>query len=342
MPKVSVIIPNYNHSRFLERRIDSILDQTFQDFEIIFLDDNSTDKSQDIFSKYLGNPKISHNIINEVNSNSTFKQWNRGIELAVGEYIWIAESDDYAAPRFLEALVSVLDRNDDIGIAYCQSFIIDEQDNFLAPNFLSCTDCLDLKKWTTNYLNKGIDECKNFLVGKNTIPNASAVLVRKSVYDAKVGRDNERFKVAGDWFTWLKILLASDVYFVAESLNYFRFCESSVSRQSTKLPIVVQESLSICQQVREHIDISQSAQEVFFNLVSSWWLTYFIVGCDFNWDREFSSYQKLLKLSPSYLSVLSLHSQLLVTPFQRFRYHLKLGNRLASFKKSLQYSGSNL
>src|SRR5215472_4105163 len=108
MPKVSVIIPNYNHARYLQQRIDTVLGQTFQDFEVILLDDCSTDESRSIISEYAKDPRV-RTEFNEVNSGSTFKQWNKGVRLARGEYVWIAESDDYADKRFLEKLVYRLD-----------------------------------------------------------------------------------------------------------------------------------------------------------------------------------------------------------------------------------------
>ena len=89
MPKVSVIIPNYNHAQFLEQRIQSVLDQTYQDFEIIYLDDASTDNSNEVFAKFANNSRI-RAIYNQTNSGSPFKQWNKGIRLAQGEYVWIA------------------------------------------------------------------------------------------------------------------------------------------------------------------------------------------------------------------------------------------------------------
>lgn len=79
MLKVSVIVPNYNHALFLEQRIESILNQTFQDFEVIILDDCSTDNSKKIIEKYRTHPKVSKIIYNDVNSGNTFKQWNTGI-----------------------------------------------------------------------------------------------------------------------------------------------------------------------------------------------------------------------------------------------------------------------
>src|SRR5580658_382186 len=101
MPTVSVIVPNYNHARFLHRRIDTILAQTFQDFELILLDDCSTDESSSILREYGSDARVRLEF-NEVNSGSPFKQWNKGVRLAQGKYIWMAESDDYAAPRLLE------------------------------------------------------------------------------------------------------------------------------------------------------------------------------------------------------------------------------------------------
>ena len=107
MYKVSVIIPNYCYAAYLEQRIDSVLSQTYQDFEVIILDDNSPDDglSRMAFEKYRENPHVSHIVYNDENSGSTFKQWDKGISLAEGEYIWIAESDDYCSPLLLESLM---------------------------------------------------------------------------------------------------------------------------------------------------------------------------------------------------------------------------------------------
>ena len=72
MPTVSVIIPNYNHARFLQQRIDSVLNQTFQDFELILLDDCSTDGSRSILARSVDDPRVRIEF-NEINSGSTFK-----------------------------------------------------------------------------------------------------------------------------------------------------------------------------------------------------------------------------------------------------------------------------
>src|SRR6202043_2352137 len=114
-------------ARYLRQRVESVLGQTYQDFEVILLDDCSTDESQSILREYAADPRVRMEF-NEKNSGSTFKQWNKGVRLARGEYVWIAESDDYAEPRLLERLVAVLDADPAVTLAYCQSWRILDDD----------------------------------------------------------------------------------------------------------------------------------------------------------------------------------------------------------------------
>jgi glycosyltransferase involved in cell wall biosynthesis len=123
MPKLTVIVPNYNHERFLAKRLESILNQTFQDFELILLDDCSTDNSRLILSQSVRDHRVRIEF-NDVNSGSTFKQWNKGVQLAQGKYIWIAESDDYADVHLLERLVPLLDNDPKAAFAYCRAWCV--------------------------------------------------------------------------------------------------------------------------------------------------------------------------------------------------------------------------
>ena len=243
MPKISVIIPNYNHAQFLEQRIESVLNQTFQDFEVIFLDDASTDNSKEVFSKYANHLKISHVIFNETNSGSPFKQWNKGFSLATGEYIWIAESDDYADPTFLEKLVQKLDSYPTIGLAYSQSWKVDENGTTASTLIDWLTDGLERSKWLNDFTENGIVICKNYLSIKNVIPNASAVLFRHK-FTVELDSDIEKYKLCGDWLFWIKILLNSDLFFIAEPLNYFR-CHANTARMITKFKFEISEKVNI-------------------------------------------------------------------------------------------------
>ena len=134
VPRVTVVTPNYNHARYLPQRLDSILNQTFRDFELIILDNASTDNSREVIESYTKDPRV-RTIFNAENNGSTFKQWNLGLKHANGEYIWFAEADDYADPTLLKILVDRLDRHASVGLAYCQSWAIDADGNLL-HNFL--------------------------------------------------------------------------------------------------------------------------------------------------------------------------------------------------------------
>lgn len=225
MYKVSVIVPNFNHGRFLEKRMNSILSQTFRDYEIVFLDDASTDNSLEICQKYfsLNNFRID---INKVNSGCTFKQWNKGVRIAKGEYIWIAESDDIGDPRLLEQLANVLDKNPNVGIVYCQSHYIDENGDIIGIH-LDDVVKLDTDRWGSDFIMNGKKMLELFMVAVNAIPNASAVLFRKKLYK-RIGGAEENMQLCGDWMTWAEMLLTQDIGFIAEPLNYFRVHKSTV------------------------------------------------------------------------------------------------------------------
>src|SRR6266852_6763107 len=108
MHKVSVIVPNYNHSRYIGQRIESVLNQTYPDFELLILDDMSPDNSREIIERYRQNPRVRIEY-NDRNSGNTYLQWQKGIALTSSEYIWIAESDDYADSGLLSCLIARLD-----------------------------------------------------------------------------------------------------------------------------------------------------------------------------------------------------------------------------------------
>jgi len=229
-PKVSVIIPNYNHAPFLRKRIESVLAQTYQNLEIIYLDDASSDDSQDVFAAFAGDARI-RALLNTTNTGIPGKQWNKGVREARGEYVWIAESDDYADEHFLEVLVRELDAYPTAGLVYCQSWVVNEQDAIVGSHDHHTED-LDRIRWKRNFFNQGKDELINYLLHKNTIPNASAVLFRKRIYE-EAGYADEWIRYCGDWLLWVKMLMISDLVFVARPLNYHRRHEGALSHSPT-------------------------------------------------------------------------------------------------------------
>lgn len=110
MPKFSIIIPVYNTEQYLRRCLDSVLAQTYSDFEIICVDDGSTDKSFDILTRYkLKDPRLK--VITQSNKGQGEAR-NKALETARGEYIYFLDSDDYIEPSLLESALEIFETND--------------------------------------------------------------------------------------------------------------------------------------------------------------------------------------------------------------------------------------
>jgi glycosyltransferase involved in cell wall biosynthesis len=195
---------------------------------VILLDDCSTDKSQEILLKYAKNPKVSLCVFNATNSGNTFVQWNKGIELAKGDYIWIAESDDFCELNFLEELIQPVLQEPEIKLVYCQSNRVDETGK-ITGSWLNHTDDLDASLFLTNFVMNGNEFIERFLIYKNVIPNASAVLFSQecAVQLGKLDIDPV-LKTCGDWLFYLKMLTNHKVAFIPKALNSFRFHSESV------------------------------------------------------------------------------------------------------------------
>ncbi len=228
IPTVSIIVPNYNHKSFLKLRLDSIFSQTFQDFELILLDDASIDGSHEILESYRNHPKVTHLIINKQNSGSPFKQWKKGLNLSKGIYVWIAESDDYSEPLFLEHLLKRM--NDNIDICYSQSIDVDENGIIISKR-INYTKNFNPNIWNDGFEISGLEFAEKYLLVKNVIPNASAVIFKRElIKDVFFSEKLLSMKMCGDWFFWLQLCKNSNIKFVAESLNYFR-SHSAISRK---------------------------------------------------------------------------------------------------------------
>ncbi len=213
---VSVIIPNYNHAPYLEERIDSVLNQTYQNFEVIILDDCSTDNSKEVIEKYRKHEKVNQIIYNTINSGSTFVQWKKGLEIAKGELIWIAESDDYAESNFLENLIPCF-KDEQIAVAYSRSYMVTKGIDKKAYIF---GEQIQPSLWNSNRVFEGKYFIRSFLQFRNIIPNTSAVVFRKD--KAYISYTIAKMKFSGDWNFWIQLASQGKVAYVSKLLNYFR------------------------------------------------------------------------------------------------------------------------
>lgn len=230
-PLVSVIVPNYNHARYLEQRLDSVFGQTYQNFEVIILDDCSTDNSLEVINRYKDNPHLSQIVVNETNSGSVFKQWDKGINLANGELIWIAESDDYCELNMLEELVKAYLAKPNVVVAFCQ-YIIFGEGYVITP-----------KSHKTWYF-KGDDYICNRLVRFNEISNASGAIFSKDAYK-HISKEYLSYRSAGDLCFWCEILQHGDCVHVGKNLTYFRQNASSVTGTNGTKGVVSREDKKV-------------------------------------------------------------------------------------------------
>lgn len=255
---VSIIIPNYNHEKYLKHRIDSVLNQTYQDFELIILDDKSKDNSINIIEKYRNHPKVSHLIYNEVNSGTTFKQWKKGIELAKGEYIWIAESDDYADTTFLEKVMFAIEKNNSI-LGFSKSYVVDEFNIIKRERAdVFSSDFCNLDYFLSDLLLYG-----------NVVYNASMVVFRKDAINESIWNELTKLTYCGDWLFWANLALNNKgtVSEVKEFLNYFRTHSSNVSNRSEVNGLTFLEGFPISKMIakKQQIVLGKEFRQRWFN-----------------------------------------------------------------------------
>lgn len=235
---VSVVVPNYNHAPFLATRLDSIIAQTYPHFEVIILDDCSTDNSKEIIAQYQNHPRVSQVVSNTENSGTTFKQWAKGIELAKHDWIWIAESDDWCEPTLLETLVAGI--TPATYIAFCMSVAIKGND-ILYVN--------ESKHLHQHY--KGLDFVRERMLRITAISNASQAIFRKEAYYL-IDKSFTTYKFSGDYLFWMLVAQHGEVYVVGKYLNYFRKHDKDVTGPSLKNGIGYSEYLRILRTLLEH------------------------------------------------------------------------------------------
>lgn len=252
--KVSVIIPNYNYARYLKKRIKIIEKQTYPIYELIVLDDCSSDNSRQVIEKMAKKYPI-RTIFNEKNSGCVFKQWKKGIDAAKGDYIWIAEADDQADKHLLENLMAKFS-DSEVVLSYCDSMQINERGKVIRKSCSDLADELGDGRYEHDYVNSGKDELSNYLVIKNYIYNASGVVFKKDDY-SKILDACANFKLAGDWYFYTQIAKKGKIAYVAKPLNKHRIHTNSVTK-TTKKQLHYDEVVKIQEEIMNEYSISDS------------------------------------------------------------------------------------
>ena len=270
VPTVSIVIPNYNYAHFLDERFRSILAQGRTDCEIIFLDDASGDDSVALARERYGHC-IDRFEVNAANSGNPFVQWNRGVRLARGEFVWIAEADDVCEPAFLERMLAAIGRSPSIGLAYCTTVPIDTAGKVLDAGFHQrYLEDLDPARWQQDFVADGRSEVREYLGRKNTITNVSGVLFRREAY-VGAGYAPENLRMCGDWLAYCRLLHGWDVAFVGAPLNYHRQHPTKHTQNSVLDLTYFREFLQVQDYVAQAFELAQVEREAAFRRFLGEW-----------------------------------------------------------------------
>lgn len=222
-PKVSVIVPNYNHAQFLPKRLESIYSQTYRNFEVILLDDASSDHSVEVLKGYAERyPEQTTCAFNDINSGGVFNQWKRGLELANGELIWIAESDDFCSPDFLAELVRFF-RNNGVMLAFCRTdFVTDEAAERIWTSEAYWAE-VGFDLGTEPIIMSAHEIVRSAWGARNLAANVSGVLFRNPgklpIFD-----DPEwlNLRMCGDWVFYLSLIRGGLIGYSPAVTNFYR------------------------------------------------------------------------------------------------------------------------
>ncbi|MBX9597988.1 MAG: glycosyltransferase family 2 protein [Burkholderiales bacterium] len=271
---ISVIIPNYNYARFLQRRIDSIVNQTVKPAEVIFLDDCSTDDSLIVAEQILSKLDIPYRIIPNETNQGVFKQWLKGIELAQYDNFWIAEADDYCELNFLETLLPAFN-DKDVVMSYCDSYIINNNGDIVYDDLHWKNNFFETDIWSNNFIKSGKYMIENFYSIINVSPNASAIVFNKNSLKLDYYNCISNYKKIGDWLFYIIYLSHSDkakLAYYSNRCNYHVRHDNNVTTisRNDRLPIMYNESLSIYQYCFDNFFLPYLTRSKIYNFISEW------------------------------------------------------------------------
>ncbi len=212
-PKVSVVTPAYNAELLINRTIQSVVDQTFSDWELIIVDDGSTDNTRDVVKAWSARDDRVRLIALDKNFGGPAGPRNVGIEHARGEYIAFLDADDIWHPRKLELQVPVLDRG-------ASEFVCSKMTDFSSEDTIKFADIAEYNVDPVSFSQQSI---------RARIPTSS-VVARRELLRAHPFAEHTRYKAVEDYHCWLRILQSTPTCLkVNQPLLYYRKIEGQIS-----------------------------------------------------------------------------------------------------------------
>jgi glycosyltransferase involved in cell wall biosynthesis len=268
-PSVSVIVPMYNHEAFIDERIQSILNQSIKDIEIIVLDDCSKDKSIENAKYYEVDFRLKVTG-NKINSGSPFAQWKKGLSKAQADVVWIAEGDDACDNNFIETLLPYFD-DELVNIASGKTVITNENG---IPNPTALEPYLDSAyqdKYKNSFVIDGYEEVNQNFGAVCTLVNASGLLIRKDSVDLSILHQASDFKMCGDWLIYLAALRGGKLAYDVSTNNYFRRHSASVVNKIEGSDVYFNERYKITEFVFNNFNVTNKLVRRVFEAIDGEW-----------------------------------------------------------------------
>lgn len=261
LPRISVVVVNYNYGHYLTDRLDSVIAQTIGIYEIILVDDASDDNSMMILNDWMARHNISITILrNKQNSGSVFGQWKKGISAASGDFVWIAEADDLSDSDFLETVLAPMLDDPAIVLSYCESRQMDGDGTFYADNYDYYLKNASETLWAADRVAEGTHEISNALAILNSIPNVSGILFRRTPlletvhqYASEIGS----FKITADYALYVRLLLKGKMAYSRKNANIHRRHPDSIIARCLRMDLY-QEIISVQQWVMDRYSLDSS------------------------------------------------------------------------------------
>ncbi|RYE41354.1 MAG: glycosyltransferase [Sphingobacteriales bacterium] len=211
-PKISVLIPTYNYAHYLDETIQSVLNQTFTDFELVVVDNHSTDNTSEVVQKYLSDPRVSYHI--NPSNIGLVPNWNKCVSYARTEYVKMICADDKIHPEMLSKYYEVMESHPNVSLITCDKQLFDGQ------------------PWLVELPLRGLQNGKKVvfhtMTSKSWIGEPTSVMFRKS--NLGLGPFRTDLTLHVDWEFWNRHLSVGDCYIFPEALAYIRAHASQHTR----------------------------------------------------------------------------------------------------------------
>jgi glycosyltransferase involved in cell wall biosynthesis len=284
-PKLSVVIASYNHQDYIAQTLKSLERQTFQDFEIIMVDDGSTDRTIQVARSTASRAQI----VTQPNQGVVAAR-NHGMSLAKGEYICFIDSDDVVLPERFERQIAALDADPGLGLVFADALIIDSQGR-------------QIGKFSDVYPVVPGDVAEMLVLHYCFTPMIT-VMVRMDVLK-KTGPFEKPGPIS-DYMKWIEITNLSKAYYDPKPLGYWRRHQHSTSRQANKVKSYAKTRAALKRILNKYPQLQASiGGKIKRRFSRSYFLTAFWLAADGNISRARRYYYKAVKIYPASLENLT-------------------------------------